>query len=66
MENAPRNLSQWVKHLSNEEMPIMANTARTISEVANSLETSVAELSHIILQDSSMTKEKGSNLTIYS
>jgi len=55
MENAPRNLSQWVKHLSNEEMPIMANTARTISEVANSLETSVAELSHIILQDSSMT-----------
>jgi len=55
MENAPRNLNQWVKHLSNEEMPIMANTVSTIAKVADNLETSVAELSQIVLKDSSMT-----------
>jgi len=55
MEQAPHNLSQWVKHLSKEEVPILANTVRTISDITSNPETSAAELSQVILQDSSMT-----------
>ena len=48
-------LGEWVRRLNEEEMPVFAHTARSIAAVSGHIETPVAELSHLILQDSSMT-----------
>jgi len=55
MKQAPHNLSQWVEHLSNEDVPILSNTVRTISDTASNPESSVADLSQVILPDTAMT-----------
>jgi HD-like signal output (HDOD) protein len=49
------SLGEWVRRLNDEEMPVFAQTARSIAAVSGRIETPVAELSHLILQDSSMT-----------
>jgi len=49
------SLSDWVRYLGEEEMPVFAHTARSIAAVSGKIDTPVAELSHLILQDSSMT-----------
>ena len=51
----PRDLDAWVKSLSERGMPIFARTARDISGVAASDESSAAELARVILHDASMT-----------
>lgn len=48
-------LEDWVRYLGEEEMPVFASTARSLAAVSGKLDTPVAELSHLILQDSSMT-----------
>ena len=48
-------LEEWVRRLNEEEMPVFAHTARSIAAVSGKLDTPVAELSHLILQDSAMT-----------
>lgn len=48
-------LADWVQILNDEEMPVFAHTARNIAAVSGKLDTPVAELSHLILQDSGMT-----------
>ena len=48
-------LEDWVRYLGEEEMPVFAHTARSIAAVSGKIDTPVAELSHLILQDSSMT-----------
>jgi len=55
MKQAPHNLSQWVENLSKEDVPILSNTVRIISDTANNPEASVADLSQVILPDTSMT-----------
>jgi HD-like signal output (HDOD) protein len=49
------SLSDWVRYLNEEEMPVFAHTARSLAAVSGKIDTPVAELSHLILQDSSMT-----------
>jgi HD-like signal output (HDOD) protein len=48
-------LQEWVRILSEDEMPVFAHTARNIAAVSGKIETPVAELAHLILQDSAMT-----------
>ncbi|MBI3561718.1 MAG: HDOD domain-containing protein [Gammaproteobacteria bacterium] len=48
-------LKEWVRRISEEEMPVFAHTARSIATASKGLDTPVAELAHLILQDSSMT-----------
>ncbi len=48
-------LEEWVRRMNDEEMPVFAHTARSIAAVSGKVDTPVAELSHLILQDSAMT-----------
>ena len=54
-EQINKPIAEWVRLLNEEEMPVFAHTARNIAAVSGHIETPVAELSHLILQDSSMT-----------
>jgi HD-like signal output (HDOD) protein len=57
MQQLPKQipLTEWVRRLNDEEMPIFAQTARRIAGVSADDEASVGDLARIILQDSSMT-----------
>jgi len=55
MKQAPHNLSQWVENLSKEDVPILSNTVRIISDTANNPEASVAWADEIIIVDNSST-----------
>ncbi|MCW9024626.1 MAG: HDOD domain-containing protein [Gammaproteobacteria bacterium] len=48
-------LQEWVRILGEDEMPVFAHTARNIAAVSGKIETPIAELAHLILQDSAMT-----------
>lgn len=50
-----QRLQYWVQHLSEQEMPAFAHTARLIAGEAARDDRSAAELSRVILQDASMT-----------
>ncbi|MDH5573425.1 MAG: HDOD domain-containing protein [Gammaproteobacteria bacterium] len=54
-ESKKMSIEEWVCRLNEEEMPVFAHTARNIAAVSGHIETPIAELSHLILQDSSMT-----------
>jgi len=56
-ENTPgqHSLEYWVKHLTQEEMPAFAHTARIIAGEASHDESSASRLAKLILQDPSMT-----------
>jgi len=51
----PANLSAWVEKLGESGMPVFAHTAKDISHVAESRESSAAELARVVLQDAAMT-----------
>jgi HD-like signal output (HDOD) protein len=51
----PRSLSEWVQKLGDSGMPVFANTARDISRLSDSRESSAAELARVVLQDAAMT-----------
>lgn len=51
----PATLAQWVRYLSDEEMPVLATTARRIAGISGEHDTSVAELAQVVLADSAMT-----------
>ncbi len=51
----PATLKEWVRRLSEEEMPVLAHTARRIADISARPESSAAELAQAILQDGSMT-----------
>ena len=51
----PRGLGAWVQKLGNAGMPVFAHTARDISHVSGSRESSAAELARVVLQDAAMT-----------
>ncbi|MDH3354451.1 MAG: HDOD domain-containing protein [Chromatiales bacterium] len=55
MANSPKNLAQWVTRLNEEEMPIFSHTVNKIAEISQQSHSSVAELTQVILQDSTMT-----------
>ena len=50
-----QRLQYWVQHLSEQEMPAFAHTARLIAGEATRDDRSAAELARVILQDASMT-----------
>jgi len=51
----PTGLSGWVQKLGESGMPVFAHTARDISHVSDSRESSAAELARVVLQDAAMT-----------
>ena len=51
----PRSLSEWVQKLGDSGMPVFAHTARDISRLSDSRESSAAELARVVLQDAAMT-----------
>jgi len=52
----PRGLKAWVQKLGDSGgMPVFAHTARDISQVSDSRESSAAELARVVLQDAAMT-----------
>jgi HD-like signal output (HDOD) protein len=51
----PSGLSAWVDKLGESGMPVFAHTARDISHVSDSRESSAAELARVVLQDAAMT-----------
>jgi HD-like signal output (HDOD) protein len=51
----PRSLDAWVQKLGESGMPVFAHTARDISQVSDSRESSAAELARVVLQDAAMT-----------
>lgn len=54
-DNAQQPLNSWVRKLSEEEMPIFAQTVGEINKILANEEYSSLALSRIILQDPSMT-----------
>lgn len=58
MENTDKDkisLQEWTRRISEEEMPVFAHTARSISAASTEDDTSTAALAHLILRDSTMT-----------
>ena len=51
----PTGLGGWVQKLGDAGMPVFAHTARDISHVSDSRESSAAELARVVLQDAAMT-----------
>jgi HD-like signal output (HDOD) protein len=51
----PGSLSGWIGKLGESGMPVFANTARDISSVSDSQESSAAQLARVVLQDAAMT-----------
>ncbi len=51
----PVALTEWIRRINEEEMPVFAHTARAIATASKGLDTPLADLAHLILQDSSMT-----------
>ena len=51
----PRGLSEWIAKLGESGMPVFAHTARDISSLSESRESSAAELARVVLQDAAMT-----------
>lgn len=51
----PHKLEQWVRYLSEVEMPVLATTARAIAGISDNVDTSVTDLAQVVLADSSMT-----------
>ena len=51
----PTGLQAWVQKLGESGMPVFAHTARDISQVSDSRESSAAELARVVLQDAAMT-----------
>lgn len=55
MTQQPDTLEQWVRFLSEEEMPVLAHTARHVAGISAQSNTSVAALAQVVLLDSAMT-----------
>lgn len=56
MKSAKRSsLDEWVRRISEEEMPIFGHTVQQVVSVAENENASTAELARVILQDASMT-----------
>lgn len=51
----PAGLGAWVAKLGDSGMPVFAHTARDISRVSDSHESSASELARVVLQDAAMT-----------
>jgi HD-like signal output (HDOD) protein len=51
----PHGLSAWVQKLGESGMPVFAHTARDISHISDSRDSSAAELARVVLQDAAMT-----------
>jgi len=51
----PQGLSAWVQKLGESGMPVFAHTARDISHISDSRDSSAAELARVVLQDAAMT-----------
>jgi len=54
-KNQTVGLEEWTRRISEEEMPVFAHTARSIAAASTEEDTSIANLAHLILRDSTMT-----------
>jgi len=53
--NQTISLVEWTRRISEEEMPVFAHTAQSIASASSGDQTSIANLSHLILRDTTMT-----------
>ncbi len=54
-DDDPKGLGAWVQKLGESGMPVFAHTAKDISRLSGSRESSAAELARVVLQDAAMT-----------
>ena len=52
---ALENLDDWMRRLSNQEMPILAGTATRIASIAEKDRSNCAQMACAILEDASLT-----------
>lgn len=55
MKPARASLEEWVRRISDEEMPIFGHTVQQVVSVSEDDDAPAAELARVILQDASMT-----------
>lgn len=55
LKASPNSLEEWLRRLSEEDMPVFAHTARRIAGISGDSDTSISDLAGAILQDSTMT-----------
>ena len=51
----PKKIQQWIKRITDSEMPVFSRTAQEIISVSQGDETSAAQLSKVVLKDAAMT-----------
>lgn len=52
-----RGLKNWVRYISQMEMPSLANVLRDLANLADDSESNIQDLSEVILKDSSLTSQ---------
>lgn len=55
MGDRERAVQQWVKRLSEKDMPVFSGTVSEVTEVVNSQETSASDVAQVVLRDASLT-----------
>ena len=68
--NAPkkRNIESWVRHITDEQMPIFGRTVQEVVSISEDDASSAAQLGQVVLKDASMTSRilKLANSTHYN
>ena len=49
------DVATWIQHLTDEDMPVFANTVTDVTDAVNSDDTSAADVAQTILKDASLT-----------
>ncbi len=50
-----RAVQNWIKQLSEKDMPVFSGTVAEVSAVVNSEDTSASDVAHVVLRDASLT-----------
>lgn len=57
MNKEIRGLKNWIQHISQMEMPSLANVLRDLAKLADNSESNIQDLSEVILKDTSLTSQ---------
>ncbi|WP_438969865.1 HDOD domain-containing protein [Methylophaga sp.] len=50
-----KNVNEWVKQLSDDDMPVFSGTVSSVTDAVNSERTSASDVARIVLKDASLT-----------
>jgi len=50
-----QNVNQWIKQLSDNDMPVFSGTVSSVTDAVNSERTSASDVAQIVLKDASLT-----------